>query len=190
MIDAGIGRLLVASLHEAIGELLPSRVEFYEGWLSPEGLRGGRIGLAPLSAVLSFLRQEGEIYGPVVGRAGELAAGWRLRDLSAVRHSAAAGGPTWLRGRVAMGIGEGLVRRTFRDSGVRSTWRAGEGRMTLAHSVFCHVREPGRHARCGFYEAALRVLFADVGLASTVLTESCRATGAPACVLAVHPETT
>ena len=60
MIEAGIGRLLVASLHQGIADLLPTRLEFYEAWLNPVGLRDGRIGLAPLAAVLSFLRQEGE----------------------------------------------------------------------------------------------------------------------------------
>ena len=62
MNDAGVGRLLVASLHQGIADLLPTRLEFYEGWLNPAGLREGRIGLAPLAAVLSFLRQEGEAY--------------------------------------------------------------------------------------------------------------------------------
>jgi hypothetical protein len=62
MIEAGIGRLLVASLHQGIADLLPTRLEFYEAWLNPSGLRDGRIGLAPLAAVLSFLRQEGEPY--------------------------------------------------------------------------------------------------------------------------------
>ena len=35
---------------------------FYENWLNAEGLREGTIGLAPLYAVLSFLRQEGDAY--------------------------------------------------------------------------------------------------------------------------------
>ena len=68
MTDAGVGRLLVASLHQGIADLLPSRLEFYESWLNPTGLRDGRIGLAPLAAVLSFLRQEGEPYHLVAAR--------------------------------------------------------------------------------------------------------------------------
>ena len=66
MTDDGIGRLLVASLHQSIGEVLPTRLEYYEHWLSPMGLREGRSGLAPLGAVLIFLRQEGE--GPYTRR--------------------------------------------------------------------------------------------------------------------------
>ena len=46
MNDAVVGRLLVASLHQAIADLLPTRLEFYEAWLTPGGLREGRIGLA------------------------------------------------------------------------------------------------------------------------------------------------
>jgi len=58
MREAGIGRVLVASLHQAISDILPTRLGFYENWLNAEGLREGTIGLAPLYAVLSFLRQE------------------------------------------------------------------------------------------------------------------------------------
>jgi hypothetical protein len=61
MTETGVGRLLVASLHQGIADLLPERLEFYESWLNPSGLRAGRIGLAPMAAVLSFLRQEGEL---------------------------------------------------------------------------------------------------------------------------------
>ena len=60
MRDAVIGRVLVASLHQGISDILPMRLTFYESWLDAEGLREGTIGLAPLYAVLSFLRQEGD----------------------------------------------------------------------------------------------------------------------------------
>ena len=62
-----IGRVLVASLHQAIADVLPNRLEFYENWLNASGLREGTIGLAPLSAVLSFLRTEGEAYSSITG---------------------------------------------------------------------------------------------------------------------------
>ena len=71
MSEARIGRVLVASLHQAIAEVLPNRLEFYENWLSTAGLREGTIGLAPLSAVLSFLRREGEAYNQITARAGD-----------------------------------------------------------------------------------------------------------------------
>ena len=97
MIEAGIGRLLVASLHQAIADLLPTRLEFYEGWLNTAGLRDGRIGLAPLAAVLSFLRQEGSPTAlsrrvpantprngrlPICLRSSAPSSGWRRRPFA------------------------------------------------------------------------------------------------------------
>ncbi len=70
MRESGIGRVLVASLHQAIADILPTRLGFYENWLNAEGLREGTIGLAPLYAVLSFLRQEGDAYEIITARAG------------------------------------------------------------------------------------------------------------------------
>jgi len=57
MREAGIGRVLVASLHQGIADILPTRLAFYENWLNAEGLREGTIGLAPLyfSTVLTFM---------------------------------------------------------------------------------------------------------------------------------------
>ena len=56
MVDAGIGRLLISSLHQGITDISPNRLEFYEEWLSPTGMRDGRIGLAPAptSALLAL----------------------------------------------------------------------------------------------------------------------------------------
>ena len=42
MREAGIGRVLVASLHQGIADILPTRLGFYENWLNAEGLREGR----------------------------------------------------------------------------------------------------------------------------------------------------
>ena len=81
MREAGIGRVLVASLHQGIADILPTRLDFYENWLNAEGLREGTIGLAPLHAVLSFLRQEGEAYQIITSRAGEYAAEWTVESM-------------------------------------------------------------------------------------------------------------
>src|SRR3954462_9109960 len=74
MSESRIGRVLVASLHQAIADLLPTRLEFYENWLNSAGLREGTIGLAPLTAGLSFLPTEGEAYNLITAPAGERAA--------------------------------------------------------------------------------------------------------------------
>ena len=63
----------------------PTRLGFYENWLNAEGLRDGTIGLAPLYAVLSFLRQEGEAYQLITTRAGEYAAEWTVESMPPAR---------------------------------------------------------------------------------------------------------
>src|SRR5258706_10698935 len=114
MIEAGIGRLLVASLHQGIADLLPTRLEFYESWINPRGLRDGRIGLAPLAAVLSFLRQEGAAYNLIVARAGEYTADWTVLDLSQMQRAMIKRAPRGLRVWLVIRVARQMVRNTYR----------------------------------------------------------------------------
>src|ERR1051325_2138377 len=100
MSEAGIGRVLVASLNQGIADILPTRLTFYENWLNAEGLREGTIGLAPVYAVLSFLRQEGDAYQIITTRAGEYAAEWTVASMSPVQRMLIRAAPNWLRGRL------------------------------------------------------------------------------------------
>jgi len=102
--------VLVAALHQGIADRLPSRLEFYENWLRPEGLHSGTIGLAQVVAVLSFLRTEGEPYHHVTRRAGEYAGQWTVDALSPVRRRVVDALPRPLRARVALRICRNLVR--------------------------------------------------------------------------------
>src|SRR4030081_2734907 len=116
MSEARIGRVLVASLHQAIADLLPTRLEFYENWLNVSGLREGTIGLAPLSAVLGFLRTEGEAYDLITSRAGEYAADWTFHNLSPLGRRLVRALPTPLRVRAALRTSRALVRSTYPGS--------------------------------------------------------------------------
>src|SRR5215813_14204496 len=116
MREAGIGRVLVASLHQGIADILPTRLNFYENWLNSEGLREGTIGLAPLYAVLSFLRQEGEAYQMITTRAGEYAAEWTVASLPPVRRTMLKSAPAWLRRRMLLRLARRLVRETYQGS--------------------------------------------------------------------------
>ena len=119
MREAGIGRVLVASLHQAIADILPTRLGFYENWLNAEGLREGTIGLAPLYAVLSFLRQEGEAYQMITTRAGEYAAEWTVQSMSPVQRSIIKAAPGWMRRRLLLRLSRALVRSSYRGSRVK-----------------------------------------------------------------------
>src|SRR3954467_1659741 len=116
MSEARIGRLLVASLHQSIADLLPMRLEFYENWLNVSGLREGTIGLAPLLAVLSFLRTEGEAYGLVTTRAGEYAADWTVSGRMPLERRVIRALPASLRTRAALRTARQLIRDTYPGS--------------------------------------------------------------------------
>ena len=160
MREAGIGRVLVASLHQGIADILPTRLNFYENWLNAEGLREGTIGLAPLYAVLSFLRQEGDAYQMITTRAGEYAAEWTVASMSPFQRSMIRATPGWLRSRLLLRLARALVRDSYQGSRVISRLRRGTARVDLRASIFCTVREPVLHPLCGFYAAAFTRLLA------------------------------
>ena len=185
MNDAGVGRLLVASLHQGIADLLPTRLEFYEEWLNPAGLREGRIGLAPLAAVLSFLRQEGEGYRLVAARAGEYSAEWMFASLPSFERRLVSGMPEAIRLRLVARIARRLVRQTYGGSRAVVRWRKGRGSVDLRGSIFCEVRDSVDEPLCEFYAAAIRRLMRLFSIQVEVGTERCRATGAGQCVMSV-----
>lgn len=183
MHDAGVGRLLVASLHQGIADLLPTRLEFYESWLSPRGLRDGTIGLAPMAAVLSFLRLEGEPYRLVVERAGEYTAEWSVIELASFSRWILRASPPALRTRLVMRIARGMVRSTYSGSRVVVRWKKGQAELDIRGSIFCEVRDPVTQPLCLFYASAINRLMHLFQLEADVCTERCRATGSGQCVM-------
>ena len=135
MAEAGIGRVLVASLHQGIADLLPSRLEFYENWLNPTGLRNGTIGLAPLLAVLSFLRREQGAYDLITDRAGEYAAEWTVAEMSRVKRWTIRRLPAALRAQYAMKVSRRLIQRAYMSSHAVVRLRRGAGRVRLDLSL-------------------------------------------------------
>jgi hypothetical protein len=183
--EAGIGRLLVASLHQSIADLLPTRLEFYEAWLNPSGLRDGRIGLAPLAAVLSFLRQEGGPYRLIAGRAGEYTAEWTVADLSSFKRVMIRAMPAWVRLHLVMRVARKMIRTTYGGSRAIVRWRKGKGAIDIRGSIFCEVRDRTEQPLCDFYASAIRRLMYLFNLDVEVSMERCRATGAAQCLMSV-----
>ncbi|HEX2454485.1 MAG TPA: hypothetical protein VHI99_12350 [Vicinamibacterales bacterium] len=177
MSEARIGRVLVASLHQAIADVLPNRLEFYENWLSSAGLREGTIGLAPLSAVLSFLRREGEAYNQITARAGEYAADWTVSGMSSFERRMIRALPVALRSRVALRAAGSLVRTTYPGSRAIIRVRRRTASVELRGSLFCEVREASVLPLCGFYAAAIRRVLYLFGLSAEAQVNECRAAG-------------
>jgi len=173
MVDAGIGRLLISSLHQGIADVIPSRLDFYENWLSPKGMRDGRIGLAPLGAVLSFVhREEAPANDEVVARAGRYAADWTYNDVSGLRRWFIRQLPTSARTRVALGLGRRLVLATVRQSKIKTRFKGTDGEVDITSALFDQLRDPASIPMRAFYASALARLLAhcsvdaDVGVHS------------------------
>ena len=185
MREAGIGRVLVASLHQGIADILPTRLGFYENWLNSEGLRAGTIGLAPLFAVLSFLRQEGDAYRMITTRAGEYAAEWTVQSMPALQRTMIKAAPVWLRSRLLLRLARHLVHDTYTGSRAIARLRRRTASIDVRASVFCSVREPVNHPLCGFYAAAFTRLMTMFDIDATTEVVACRGTGEPSCVMKV-----
>jgi hypothetical protein len=185
MRESGVGRVLVASLHQAIADTLPGRLAFYESWLSPEGLRDGTIGLAPLYAVLSFLRQEGEAYDVVTATAGAYAAEWTVASMKPLVRRSIGWLPRRLQRRVLLGRASALIQMSYVHS--RASWniRRGAAKVHLTGSVFCDVREPVGHPLCGFHAAVFERMLTLFSHTTSVAIVSCRGAGDPECELSV-----
>lgn len=169
MVDAGIGRLLISSLHQGIADISPNRLEFYEGWLSPAGMREGRIGLAPLGAVLSFLhREEPPANDQIVGRAGRYAADWTFADLSAARRWLIRRLPTSMRARVALGLGKRLIFATVRESRVNTQFKGTSAAIDINSALFDQLRDPATIPMRAYYASAMDRLLAHCAIDAQV----------------------
>src|SRR5690606_30468343 len=143
-------------------------------WLNPHGLREGTIGLAPLSAVLSFLRREGEAYAAVTTRAGEYAGEWSVRSLPAMRRRLISALPGPLRSRAALRAARTLVRDTYPGSRAIIRVKRGNVSVDLRGSLFCEVREASALPLCGFYAAAITRILESFAIPATAELVGCR----------------
>jgi bacteriochlorophyll 4-vinyl reductase len=185
MRQAGIGRVLVASLHQGIADILPTRLGFYENWLNAEGLREGTIGLAPLYAVLSFLRQEGDAYQIITTRAGEYAAEWTVQSMPSMQRAIIKAAPLWLRSRMLLRLARQLVRSSYQGSRAISRLRRGQASVDVRASIFCTVRDPVAQPLCGYYAAAFTRLLSLFNVSARTDVVACRGTGEATCLLKV-----
>jgi bacteriochlorophyll 4-vinyl reductase len=185
MTVAGIGRILVASLHQGIADVLPMRLEFYEHWLHPEGLRHGTIGLAPMHAVLSFLRQEGAPYHQICRRAGEYAADWTVASQWVPRRALIRSMPLALRARAVLRLARATLRQTYVGTRVSVRLRKRQGTVDVRASLFCTIRDSSDQPLCDFYAAVVSRLFELYGVPAEVRLGPCLASGDASCLIGV-----
>ena len=187
MSELRIGRFLLAGLHQAIAELLPDRLEFYESWLSVTGLREGTIGVAPLMAALSFLRMEGEMYSRVTTRAGEYAAEWTVNGLPSLQKRLIVALPVRMRARLALRTVRQLVNATYSESrAIVRLHKDASASVDLRGSPFCRVRDASPRPLCDFYAAAIARVLQRFHVPADLHVDSCRAASrGEGCLLSV-----
>ena len=187
MDDVRIGRLLVASLHQAVSECLPTRLEFYEHWLDTRKLRTESVGRAPLLAVLSFLRRENGHHETVTALAGRYTAAWSLETWSGLRRGLVNGAPRFIRRRLVIRA----AARTLRRQGVarRLTIRRRDGALVIEvdDSIFCDPRAESTAGLCRLVTAVFEAFLEAFDVPSTVTIVGCRALEGERCVLKVEP---
>jgi hypothetical protein len=187
MTEARIGRVVVAALHEALATQLPLRLEFYESYLRPMGMRAGTIGAASFTAALSFLRREPGDYDPVVTQAGALAARWIYEEQKGLRRAVWERLPDGPRRRWAMRLTAKLVDSTQRGARARTQGPRQARRLVITGSPFCDLRQPVGAPMCGFYSAALDQFLQLLAVPSRVEVNECRAMGHAHCDYALVP---
>lgn len=185
MTEVHLGRLLAATLHQAIGEELPDRLDFYENWLHPDGLRDGSIGIAPMQGVLGFLRTEGRAYDRVMNRAGRLAAEWSLMNLQIGRRRFIASLPRWFRVRSALRLAREIALSISTGTKVAVRVRGATARVEFSSSIFCTVRGVQPAPLCGFYRALVLRTLEEFGLPAGAEVTECRAMGASRCLVSL-----
>jgi hypothetical protein len=184
MTEARIGRLLTACLHQAIADEIPERLDFYEVWLSADAVRDRGTGLAPMSAVLGFLRTE-RAYSRVVTRAGRLAGEWTVSSMSPAHRKLINVLPRGLRTRAALRVVAGLVRDVCSRSRASARVRRLNARLKVTASLFCTVREQRPLPLCEFYAAAATEILGVFRLPARACIDSCQAVGGTSCVIAL-----
>jgi predicted hydrocarbon binding protein len=187
MSEARIGRVTSAAVHAAIAKHAPFRVQFYEQWLQPPRLRAGTVGMASFLAVLSFLREEGDLRERVVSDAGRLAADWTFAHASAWSRARWRWASKRARARIALKLTHRLAVETAEGARAKVRWSGGRANLQVDGSPFCTVRTLADAPLCGYYAAALERFCEQLGLAAAVGHEQCRGMGAECCVVVLDP---
>jgi len=185
MSEPKIGRVLASSLHQAISEVMPTRVEFYESWLTPARIRRGELGRARITAVISFLRQEGDDYETVVDRAGRYTADLTVDTLPAIQRAVVRRLPRPIRVRVVLRMAGRMIRGLHDEGRLEAAVRRGTAVVAIDGSLFCDVRETAPAPLCRYYGALIERCLDAFDLTARARSSQCRAAGDGRCELII-----
>jgi hypothetical protein len=183
-----VGRVLLASLHQAIAEVLPARLTFYERWLTSSSADGPDPGIASFMAMLSYLEQEGPAYQAITARAGHHAAIRSFRRLPVLKRAYLRVLPRRIRARNGIDLIVAILPTLYPEVRVELTRRRGTAFIGIDGSPFCDTRYATARQPCGFFSSAISTFLESLKLRPAVRVTRCRASGAPSCLFIVLPD--
>ena len=184
---ATVKRVLLASLHQGIGEVLPSRLGFYERWLNPS-TPDASLGVASFMAMLTFLQQEGEAFDLISSRAGHHAALRAFQELPPFRRACLRMLPRRIRARRAVGLLTRILPSLYPETRVDVTRRRSTVFVGIDGSPFCAVRGSAASASCSFYVNTIAAFLELFNLRPSVRVRGCQSMGMRSCLLMVLPD--
>ena len=176
----------MASLHQGIADLLPTRLEFYESWLNPPGCATAASAWRRWRRCSASCARKGEPYQLIAARAGEYTAEWsggRPAGVQARRSSGAA--PPRLRVHLVMRLARRWCAAPTAAAARSSAGARAGARSTSAGRFSARCAIASRQPLCEFYASALRRLMQLFSLDVEVGPEQCRATGAGQCLMVI-----
>jgi hypothetical protein len=183
-----VGRVLLASLHQAIAEVLPARLTFYERWLTSASPDLPDLGIASFLAMLSYLEQEGRGYNAISARAGHYAAIRSFRKLFILKRAYLRVLPRRLRAQKGMALVITMLPALYPEIRVEMTRRRGTAFLGIDGSPFCDTRHATLGPTCGFFSSYLTTFLELLNLRPAVRVTRCRASGAASCLFIVLPD--
>ena len=153
--DAIVERVLLASLHQAIAEVLPARLEFYEKWLKAPELDSPELDAASFTAMLGSLRNEGDVSDLVVSRAGQHAGARSFEKLFVLTRAYLRVLPRRMRARRAVRLVVAFLPALYPETRADMIQRGGTVFIGIDGSPFCSARGPAIHPSCDFYSSAI-----------------------------------
>lgn len=184
--DEAVGRVLLASLHQAIGEVLPARLEFYEQWLQPPDHPDESLRIAPFEAMLNALQHEDDSEN-VIARAGQYAAIRSYERLGALRRACLRILPRRIRARKAVGLVVEILPTFVPEARIDVTRRGSTTFIGIDGSPFCTPTGRTSRPSCHFYSNVVITFVQLFKLSPSVRVSRCRVSGTPGCLLTVLP---
>lgn len=175
-----VERKFVASLHKALEELAPERLEIFEKWFDPADRRA-QFHIASVIGAIGYLRRSPDLYHKVMEMAGRYASQWSCLDLPQIKRKIRFRLP-FGRDRLVKHLLQSGLKSIHRDAELETARDGDKLVVTVSNSLFCRTELNGGEPTCEYYSALFAGLLACTHEKCSSITESaCRSRGDSCC---------